>query len=537
MKQVFIFLLLGCVCGSLRAASNDEVRRVEGSVYAGIASHVNDDQDKLHLAYTTNDPRLGTNSGHRYFSDVDDLSRNLQATYGADLQITLSPQHVLSLSLEGAHDYERATGTRTESLRTSDGLPLASIRGTYDHPHELTHDLSAAVGYTYRLRRPGSSLNLGYRYRWESESAGLEQRIDEAEGWSKYTTNILEQQFRTQTHHAYINYVCPVAKGHLLDFGLDYDRRDLRVRSEQDWDDVRVLDAHYRHLMQYGSVFARYRLSLGRVRAMARLEYRATHMQQRWLHDVLPTASLCYQFDSVHSLTAFYTIALIRPTVALLDTTHIADTYTVSYGNDAILGIHLHNVALTYCAQLPAATVSAEVRYLNTSDGFNAIWMERADTRVFTWGNSGVRHAVSLTPSVDSHLSATTSLHASATVLWDERIAAAIDLINPNWGIRTELSLAQRVVSRPEAKGFAAFVDLRGDYAYHNTLDVYSYAGHGGSVGLDWRMSVCDALKITLGYTALFLPEVHIVQGAYVGRMVYRPGATHIVSLNLSYKF
>lgn len=511
--------------------------RVSGSVRAGLSTEYNTDVDSIELVYSTNDPRLGTNSGSHYASNVDDVSRNLKALYGAKLDVALHPKHSLSLSLDGSHDYERALGTRNEWLKDKAGNLLSRVGGQYDHSNELANELSAALDYTCQLPRQGSSLTLGYCYRWENESAGLEQHINEAFGWSMYEDNVLEQKINYHTHHVHIDYTLPVAKGHLLDFGVAYDRRELSVRTEQDWDEVRILDTDYRHLMQYGGIHARYRLRLGPVEAMARLEYRATHMQNQWLHDVLPTATIRYQIDSLHSLSAFYTIMLIRPEAQHLDTTHISDAFTQRFGSDRLVGVHVHNVALTYRLTLPKAVCAAEVRYLTASDGFNAIWMERGGRRIYTWGNEGVRHAIGLTPSVETHLSSTTDLQAAATVMWDKRVAEAINLENANWGIRANMRIRQQLLAGQGTRNpYALNLVVRGDYAFHNTLDVYSYAGHGGSAGADLQMRL-GSFHMSLAYTCLFKPNIHILQGAYVGDLIYSPGVTHLVALNLSYNF
>lgn len=518
----------------MQAASDSTSVRVSGNVRAGVATDYNTDHDIIDLIYETNDPRLGTNSHQHYFSEVDDVSRNVCATYGADVKVCWQQLHDLSLSIEGANAYERAMGTRTERLTDSwNDDPIRTIQGKYYHPRELSNELTAAVDYTYHLRRPGSALSLGYRYRWENEQGGVGQQLDTRFDTVPYKTNILEQRINYHTHHAHLDYTLPVAKGHLLDFGLHYDRRELTVHSEQEWDKVSVLDANYRHLMQYGAAHARYRLRLGPVEAMARLEYRATKMQSRWLHDVLPTATVRYQIDTVHALSAFYTIILIRPDVQHLDTTKIVDAFTTRFGKDEIVGVHVHNTALTYRTHLKRADLAAEVRYITAKDGFNAIWMERGGNRIYTWGNEGVRHAVGFTPSVESRLTATTGLHAAATLMWDERVAEAINLTNANWGIRADMRLTQQL---PHDLTLV----VRGDYGFHNTLDVYSYAGHGGSVGADLslrKMLGGKDLGLKLSYTCLIKPDIHITQGAYVGIIGYQPGVTHQLSLHATYTF
>ena len=534
-RNIFtIVLLLAAYAVWGQSEKDTAAVQVSGNVHIGLLTELNTDEDLTELTYSTPDPRLGTNSGNAYTSKVEDASQNIHISYGADLDIDLHPDHTLSLSLEGANSNEHAMGSRTESVVDKSGQPLSKVRTMFNHPGERVNELAVGLDYTYRLRRPGSSLTMGYRYEWENESAGVEQERISAEGWNRFSTNMLEQKINYHTHHAHIDYSLPVAKGHLLDFGLAYDRRELTVKTEQDWDDVRVVEADYRHLMQYGGVHARYRLKMGPVEAMARLEYRATRMQNRWLHDVLPTATVRYHIDSIHSLSAFYTIMLIRPDVHHLDTTRISDAYTTRYGNDNIVGVHVHNVALGYRMHTAKVDGLAEVRYLTASDGFNAIWMERNNQRIYTWGNEGVRHAVGLTLTADSHLGPTTDLLASANVLWDKRIAEAINLSNANWGVRANMRLAQVLYNAEACK---VNMVLRGDYSFHNTLDVYSYAGHGGSVGGNLEVAVRGALKMGVGYNCLFKPDIHIIQGAYYGTIHYRPGATHMLSINLSYQF
>lgn len=530
---IAIFVFATCVT-MVGETTESQQTLVSGKVNVGLSTELNTDQDQIDFVYTTNDPRLGTNSENHYFSTISDVSQNVHAVYGAELNVDIHSKHKLDFSFEGANDREHAMGTREEQLMDKNNLSLSHVKGLYNHPNELSNELKAGVAYTYLLPRKGESISFGYGYQWENESAGVEQEIMDATGWSLYKDNVLEQKINKHFHHANIDYVCPVAKGHLLDFGLAYDRRELSVNTEQDWDKVRVLEADYRHLTQYGGVHARYRLKLGPVEAMARLEYRATKMQNRWLHDVLPTATIRYSIDTIHSLSAFYTIMLIRPDVNHLDTTHIVDTYTESFGNNDLVGVHVHNVALTYRMQLPRVKFSTEVRYLTANDGLNAIWMERGNRRIYTWGNEGVRHAVGLTPTIDSHLGKTTDLHFSATVMWDKRVAAAINLENPNWGLRAQLRLSQLVYAAEPA---SFFLVAHGNYSFHNTLDVYSYEGHGGQVGLDGQVRVSKGLNMSVGYTCFFKPDIHIVQGAYVGTIPYRPGATHMFKFMLSYAF
>lgn len=526
-KQTLLYIGL-LFAGTMHAQTS----AVHGDIQVGASTDISSECEQIDYTYTTEDARLGTNSGHRYFSDVDDTNRNVHLFYDADLQVDLHPDHSLAFTLSGTHDWLHTVGVREETIHDAEGNLLSRVQGQYSRPRETGTQLGAGVRYTYRTHRPGESLSVGYQYRWDHSLHQLIQQVDEATGWNLFTSNIRTQQTNYRYHHMSLDYVCPLAKGHALDLGVCYDRRQIDNQTLILWDGSSHLDALYTHLTQYGALNARYRMQVGPVQAVAGLEYRATKMQQRWLHDVLPTAMVKYQIDSVHSLTAQYRILLIRPEIQHLDTNHITDAYTQMFGSDALIGTHAHNVSLTYRMALPRLTFATEVKYITASDGINALWIESNDTRLYTWGNEGIRHAVSLTPSVDSHLGETTRLHWDATVLWDQRIAAAINMSNAQWGIRTAAELEQELP-------YAMSLIINGEYAYHNTLNLYSYAGHGGSIGVEWQMAFLDRhnLCLSAGYTCGFTPEVHVVKGGWVGKEIFHPCCFHDVALHISYTF
>jgi len=503
----------------MAAEKADAKASVSGKVHVGTQVDAARMSEDIDFTYQTQDDRLGTNSGNHYASIWDKKTLDVQGLYGALLNVKLHPQHLLGITLDGKHDWESILGTRTEIIYNPAGTCISQVKGSYDHPQDKMSNIRAGIHYAYTLPR-GDSLKVGYRYHLE--------RTD----WARNSTYALDQQINEQTHHVHMDYICRIAKGHALDMGIAYDRRQIDMHTQQYWDQQCQLDAQYRHLTQYGGIYARYRLKIGSVSALAGIEYRATKMQQRWLHDWIPTAMLRYQIDSVHALTGGYRMLIIRPNYSQMDTTVIIDAYTRSFGNNDLIGVHVHNTNLSYQMKLPQLTFAADIRYITAHDGLNALWMERNNVRIYTWGNQGIRHAVGLTPSIDSHIGTKTRLRWAATILWDERIAEAISMSNANWGISTKLRLEFQLP-------YAMQLALHGDYAYHNTLDLYSYAGHGGQTGVDWKMAFLQRhnLVLQLGYTCRFTPDIHIVQGGWTGWQTYHPSCIHQAELKLSYSF
>jgi len=519
---------------SVAAIANDTTSTravLSGNIHIGTNLQNSQEQETTDLTYQTLDPRLGTNSGNRYLSNAHTHSFDSQLTYGTLLNVALR-NHRLFFTLEGQHDWDQQTGSLTETIFNQQATLLSQISQTKLQPIDKTHNIHAGIQYTYNLNRPGESLTAGYHYRWNNQTISQEYKVEDHVGWNQYTTNTIYQQIANQQHHAFIDYVRPIAKGHAIDVGIMYNRRQIDAFTLQAYDQQQLLNAQYQHLTQYGALYARYRLTLGPVKASVALEYRATKMQQRWMHDPIPVAMLRYQIDTIHALSCGYRMLIIRPNHCQLDTNTVTYAFSRSTGNNQLVGTHVHITNLTYHMTLNKATFSAEVRYLTASDGLNAIWMERNNVRIYAWGNEGIRHAVSLTPSVIGSLSATTRLQLTTTVLWDKRVAKAINMSNANWGFSSKLRLEQELPS-------SMSIVLHGGYDYHNTLDLYSYSGHGGEVGINWAIGLLKQrnLKLKADYTCHFIPDIHITQGAYTGIQHFDPGCTHLVQIHLSYSF
>ena len=267
------------------------------------------------------------------------------------------------------------------------------------------------------------------------------------------------------------------------------------------------------------------------VEADARVEYDYSRMNQKNLHDVIPQARFAYHIDAKNTLTASYAMRLVRPTLHYLYDDHVYGPYTEDCGNKELEGIHVNRVALAYELKTKKMDFTTTVAHTNVTDGFNAIWMEIDNIRYSTWGNEAVRKAIEITPEVLWRASERTKLKGSVTVLWDERIAYAIDMYNPNWGITGRAGWEQQL-----PLGFKLGIDAM--VSKGNTLDVYSHEGINYAFGGDLERSFLNnKLTATLAYEYKKLPVIEITQGAYTGSIYTRDHNPNMVKLALSYKF
>ncbi len=346
-----------------------------------------------------------------------------------------------------------------------------------------------------------------------------------------YTLNLITSDIFIHKHEVLFDWKRPIADGQLLNVGAKYSNNFIHSYDGQWLDDFEFNNSEFRHRTQTAGVYAGYSLKTKAIEANAHVECDYTRMQEKNLHDVIPQARFAYHINSQNTLTASYAMRIIRPTLQYLYDNKVMGPYTLEYGNKNLEGTHVNRMALAYALKTKKVDFTTTVSHINVTDGFNAIWMDVDNIRVYTWGNEGVRKAIEITPEVLWRAAERTKLKAAFTALWDERIAYPIDLFNPNWGFTGRAGLEQQLP-------FDIQLNLSAMVSKGNTVDVYSHEGLNYTFGGNVERSFLDnKLMASLGYEYKKLPEIEITQGAYIGSLYTRHHNPNTVKLALTYKF
>ena len=371
-----------------------------------------------------------------------------------------------------------------------------------------------------------------YIYSTDLDDDNSLQLITGATGFGPdmYTRNIITSDIFIHRHELLLDWKRPLFVGN-LNVGVRYINNFINSLDGQLLDDFVYNDSEFRHRTNTVGAYAGYGLKINAIEADARVEYNYSRMNEKNLHDVIPQARFACHLDSQNTVTASYAMRIVRPTLQYLYDDRVKGPYTLDFGNEELEGIHINRMALAYELKTKRVDFTATVAHTNVTDGFNAIWMEEGNMRISTWGNEGVRKAVEITPEVRWRPVEGTRLRAAFTALWDERIAYAINLRNPNWGFTGRAGWEQQL-----PLGFKLGLDAM--ISKGNTVDVYSHEGlnyvFGGNLE---RSFLNDKLTATLGYEYKKLPVIELTQGAYTGSIYVREHNPNTVNLSLSYKF
>ena len=472
-------------------------------------------------------------TGNFYTQEEEKKWKGYQLGYGTDIQFRLNDRNIFQASIVGVHSDRRFTGEREEYLFDKNGALLSSVKSLLSSPSLYRDEVNVQASYLHKTKLKGETLLLKYNYTLDNDDNNRLQYLTETAGFgpNMYTLNLITSDIFIHKHEVLFDWKRPIADGQQLNIGAKYSNNFIHSYDGQWLDDFEFSNSEFRHRTQTGGVYVGYSLKTKAIEANARVEYDYTHMQQKNLHDVIPQARFAYHINSQNTLIASYAMRVIRPTLQYLNDNKVKGPYTLEYGNRNLEGAHVNRMALAYALKTKKIDFTTTVSHINVTDGFNAIWMDVDNIRVYTWGNEGVRKAIDITPEMLWRATECTRLKVAFTALWDERIAYPIDLFNPNWGFTGRVGWEQQLP-------YDIKLDVNAMISKGNTIDVYSHEGlnYTFSGNLD-RAFLGGKLTATLGYEYKRLPKIEITQGTYTGSIYTRHHNPNTVRVALTYKF
>ena len=474
-----------------------------------------------------------TSSGHHYTQEQELTTEATIMKYGTDVQFRLDYYNTFQASIDGTYTQRMVSGDRTEYLYDTDGSLLSSVKSVLSSPSLDRNELNVQASYLHRTNRVGESFLVKYNYSLDKDEDRLLQELTETSGFGPdmYRLNLITSDIKIQKHEVLFDWKRPLLFGHLLNVGAKYSNNYIHTYDGQWLDELEFNNSQFRHRTQTAGIYAGYSLMAGPIVANARVEYNYTRMNEKNLHDVIPQARIAYHIDDKSTLTASYAMRIVRPTLQYLYDDRVMGPYTLDFGNKDLEGTHVNIMALAYELKTRKVDFTATLSHTNVTDGFNAIWMEKEDVRISTWGNEGVRKAIEFSPEVLWRVSERTQLNGALSVLWDERIAYAIDLYNPNWGVTSRAGLKQQLP-------YGIKLGVNAMISKGKTVDVYSHEGLNYTFGANLgRSFLNDRLTTTVAYEYKKLPVIELTKGAYTGSIYRRNHNPNTVRVALTYKF
>ncbi|MBQ0057598.1 MAG: outer membrane beta-barrel protein [Bacteroidales bacterium] len=472
-------------------------------------------------------------TGNRYeLTDVNSEDGYL-FNYGIASRFLLGESNELKFNLTATHRTTEYYSHRTERLRSfEEGFDGSFAKSNVYCPTMKRDDIDAVLDFRHKFLAPGSSMGVRYQFHLNMSDDEMMQNVGESENFHPFMSNHLLRQTQIQSHDVVVDWLTPLTQHQALDLGIRYNNSTRESDDSQVLDGKNVLNEDFRHESQLWSVIADYRVKTSAFVGNAKLSYEHTEFHHRKLDDFVPQVRGQWNISKNNSLSLLYAMRIIRPDVEVLSPAKIIGAYTLDFGNENLKGTHANRIVLAYTHKTEALTSTTSVTSIFANDGITAIWMEKDNVRVSTFGNEGIRRAWSLTSDLSWKASATTTIKANGEVMWDKRIAEAINMAKEHWGAQVSLSLTQKLPAR-----FS--INVEGFYSEGYTIDLYSHYSRKvrGAAQLIRTFLRNDCLEARLAYSYCEYPTVILTQGQYTGRVTNRIDKENLASLSLCYRF
>lgn len=473
---------------------------------------------------------LSETVGSQYYSHQTTEAKGMMADYGFQFAYRPTTQQTLTVSLRGESLHKDERGTLAERLLAPDGAPLAKTRWRLDNPLLRSNHLKVGADYTCRFKR--DDVTLSYKYQRDRDEAERQLEALQLEGFSDFQATLTTADATVHHHDLRLIYNTLALLGHLR-LVARYENR-LAESDDQQWIDDRLAqDSHFRHRYQTAAASFLYDVHPDRQKRLgltAGLEFAYTDMAGKKLRDFLPTGRIGWQVSRTSQLALGYNRRLVRPSLALLNPVVLRTPFAVRQGNKDLEGLHANVFALSFTHDDPIFSWGMSLSYTMSNDGFNGIWMERDNRRIYQWGNEGKRRAWSLQPDFTLHASTTTKVRGQAVILWDKRIADAVSMTKEHWGVFSRLGVEQMLCATFRLNAFA-------EYSEGNTQDLYRHMGSAYRLGTTLSKSFGDHFSTSLEYQYARQAKEVYTHGGYTGSYHLYSARRNACSLSLKYKF
>lgn len=490
--------------------------------------------------------------GSSYISEMEKKSSGSKFNYGFNFKYTLPSADYITASLDGSHLTKDTDVKFFERLTKTDG-EKEYANGAGNSPFSTKeNDLKASVGYRHYLDTKGQTIGIKYQFANNTLDEDNTLRYFSSRHMEQLTENHIIGKQSVQDHLITLDWEKRFLDIHNLRVVASYLNRVQKKDDSQAFESLDWESEHFKHTMKTTSAFANYGLRTKLIDANASLSYEYTDMNGKALNDIVPNADVTWKMNGSSSLKAAFSTRIVRPTLNYLNPTYLRWAFEEVYStakvkedfpfvNCDIEGIHLKNFSLVYLLRKQKVTFSTALAHIFTDDGFNAIWIEQEEMRKAFWGNEGVRRAWSLTPDVEWRVSPKTVLGGKVNVIWDKRIAYAINCAYEHWGVTTQARLKQELPLGIKMR-------IQGDYSEGNTIDLYSHYGRMLHFGAGFERSFLKDKRLTASLSYDYTDYARVIfkqdkaikipnSGFYTGYSHIRPASRNAASLSLKYRF
>ena len=456
--------------------------------------------------------------------------------------------NLVSLSLGGfAYDYG-VNGANTSTMRDAMGQTLYSY-GTNNHNTVDSYSLDGRLDYQRRTNLKGETVTLSYMASaWHNRNKDNSLYNNVLEMPVPYTGIDQDGKEDFSEHTFQLDWTRPIAQKHTIETGGKYIYRLNRSHNMLDYLGIDTdTDLRFKHVTQVGAAYLSYTFATGPWSARAGLRYEHSYLRASYpggeqpafgahLNDLVPSASVRYQFDFANSLKLSYAASINRPGISYLNPAVFESPTSRSYGNTDLGSVHYHSLSLTYMRVGPKLTFNLTPGFQFSNNGIGAVKWADELVQVSTYANTLKTYSTSLSAFVQWMALQKTNLMFNGSISYNYYKSNELGLKNDRVSGNFFANVTQYLPWKIQLSGFAG---LWGG----GVTDLYGHMGtmffHGLSVQRSFlkedRLTVRLMAQCPFGGKNMSFKS-YMTQGDVTGWTRYEQ-VSRKFGLSISYRF
>ena len=451
---------MGAVGGSLNLTS--QLDKVVVSVDYGI-HHDSSNGQKTKTNMLTRYAQSGAELTNDGTFDVDGMTFHF-----GDVSASWEPDtlNLVSLSLGGfAYDYA-GTGTNNLMMRDALGQTLYSY-GMNNITDADSYSLDSRLDYQRRTRLKGETITLSYMLSaWHNKNTDNSRYLEEFNMPVSYSGVDQYGKEDFNEHTVQLDWTRPLASKHTIETGAKYIYRLNRSHNTIDYLDYIDTDIRFKHVTQVGAAYLSYTFTSGPWNARAGLRYEHSYLRASYpgtpeaaydahLNDLVPSASLRYQFNFANSLKLSYAASINRPGISYLNPAVVESPTSRSFGNTDLGSAHFHSLSLTYMRVGPKLTFNITPQFQFSNNGIGAVRWTDGLVQVSTYANTLKRYSTSLSAFVQWMMFQKTNLMLNGSIAYNYYRSNELGLKNDRVSGSFFANVTQYLPWKLQLSGFA----------------------------------------------------------------------------------
>lgn len=317
--------------------------------------------------------------------------------------------NLLAASMSGFAYNVDIFGNGAINLSDRNGNLIYRYNDNYDNSNQKYYDINGKVDFQHLSRKhQGEVLTLSYLLSTSDTHYQIGERFSDIQGAGiGYSEYFRDNDGLFIEHTFQADWEKPLTKGHSINMGAKYIRRDNSSKAELFYDDVRGSWSDFKHITDIGALYGEYAYTTSVFSIKGGLRWELSHLKADFkdgsqedfsknLNDLIPFASATLRLGSQHSLSLSYSSRIERPGISYLNPFHEETILDIREGNPNLKSARPQNMNLGYNFISQRVQIGINLTGNIVNNGITSIMRSENDRMYQSYGNIAKRRQYSL---------------------------------------------------------------------------------------------------------------------------------------------